>query len=103
MLHLEEWMNLKDLHNHGVSVSEIARRTGRDRKTVRKYLQSARPPRPRARKRKPSKLDPFKEYVLAPIRTVLPLSGLVQRPKLAFLSPDVLLLKSLRQLDALYW
>ena len=65
MLHLEEWMNLKDLRNQGVSLSEIARRTGRDRKTVRKYLKFSRPPRSRARQKKQSKLDPVKEYVLA--------------------------------------
>jgi len=63
MLHLEEWMNLKDLRNQGLSVSEIARRTGRDRKTVRKHLKLTRPAQPGARKPKPSKLDPFKEYV----------------------------------------
>jgi transposase len=64
MLHLEEWMNLKDLRNHGLTISEIARRTGHDRKTVRKYLNGDRLPQAQPRKQRPSKLDPFKEYLL---------------------------------------
>lgn len=65
MLQLEEWMNLKDLHNQGLPISAIARRTGRDRKTVRKYLNSQQPPRARPRKKRKSKLDLFQAYVLA--------------------------------------
>lgn len=65
MLQLEEWMNVKDLHKQGLSISEIARRTGRDWKTVRKYLKEGQPPRAKPRHRGPSKLEPFKEYLLA--------------------------------------
>jgi transposase len=43
----------------GLSIKEIARRTGRDRNTVRKALRSSEPPRYR-RAPRPSKLDPFK-------------------------------------------
>ncbi len=51
MLRLEEWMELQSLYQCGMSVSEIARDAGLDRKTVRKYLHQARepyqrPPRP---------------------------------------------------------
>lgn len=46
----------------GLSIKEIARRTGRDRNTVRKALRSSEPPRYR-RAPRPSKLDPFREEV----------------------------------------
>src|SRR6185312_4523991 len=64
MLRVDEWITIRDLDRKGVSVSEIARRTGRDRKTVRKVLTSETP----QLERKPaegrgSKLDPFREYI----------------------------------------
>ncbi len=34
MLKVDEWMTMRDLDRRGVSVSEIARQTGHDRKTV---------------------------------------------------------------------
>ena len=46
----------------GVSIKEIARRTGRDRNTVRRALRSSEPPVYR-RAAKGSKLDPFKEEI----------------------------------------
>ena len=65
MLQLEDWMDLKDLRNQGLSISEIARRSGHDRKTVRKYLKDNQPPQPKERQKKPSKLDPYKPYLLS--------------------------------------
>lgn len=56
-------MNIKMMYENGVSISEIARRLGRDRKTVRKWLISDGPPR-KIQRRRPSKLDPFKDYIL---------------------------------------
>lgn len=41
MLGLEDWMDIRSLHQQVLSVSEIARREGIDRKTVRKYLREA--------------------------------------------------------------
>jgi len=38
-------LNIKQMYENGVSISEIARRTGRDRKTVRHWLSSNGPPR----------------------------------------------------------
>lgn len=38
MLKLEEQFMIKDLYRKGVSISEIARRTGRDRKTIRQIV-----------------------------------------------------------------
>ena len=64
MLTVDEWITMRDLDRKGVSVSEIARQTGRDRKTVRKVLTSETP----QLERKPaevrgSKLAPFREYL----------------------------------------
>jgi transposase len=64
MLDLEEFLMLRDLFNQGLSISEIARRTGHSRGTVRKYLNSQVPPAPQERSRKPSKLDGYREYII---------------------------------------
>lgn len=44
MVKLEGWMRLQELRQRGLSISEINREAGLDRKTVRKHL--AGPPRP---------------------------------------------------------
>lgn len=64
MLRVEERFVIRELYGKGVSISEIARLTGRDRKTVRAALRqpllpAARPPRPR----RAGKLDPFAPYL----------------------------------------
>lgn len=63
MLRVDEWIEIRDLVRKGVSVSEIARRMGRDRKTVRKALAAGKPKRERARGERTSKLDPYREYL----------------------------------------
>lgn len=62
---MDEWITIRELAHRGVSQSEIARQTGRDRKTVRKVLEEA-APKPRLKSFKPreSKLTPFREYLL---------------------------------------
>ena len=52
------------LHEAGVGVKEIARRTGFSRNTVRNYLRNPRLPRYGPRPRADSKLEPFKPFVL---------------------------------------
>lgn len=62
MPHIDD---IRRLWSEGRDVTEIARVTGHDRKTVRKYLQvedfSPEAPAPKAKG--PSKLDPFKGYI----------------------------------------
>ncbi len=52
------------LHQQGCSLHAIARQTGLDRKTVRKYLRLDHLPLPQARGQRDSLLDPYKPYIL---------------------------------------
>jgi transposase len=55
---------IHDLYRQGLSIQEIARRTGHDRKTVRKYLKAGlEPPVYGPRAPRPSILDPYKVYI----------------------------------------
>ena len=65
MVQLGELMMILELHRQGLSVTAIARRTGRDPKTVRKYVERgieapAYGPRSVGR---PSKLAPFMGFL----------------------------------------
>jgi transposase len=65
MVQLGELMMILDLHQQGLSVTAIARRTGRDPKTVRKYIERglelpAYGPRQVGR---PNKLAPYLDYL----------------------------------------
>ena len=63
MLDVERWAELRREHFvRGVSIKELARRTGFARNTMRLALRSDAPPR-YERARRPSKLDPFKEEI----------------------------------------
>lgn len=55
---------LRDSFNEGLSISEIARQTGHDRKTIRKYINFETPPMRNKRNTAPSKIDPFKDYII---------------------------------------
>ena len=61
MLTLEDDVEIHALQRRGWNVSAIARRTGRDRKTVRKHLAGEGPTSERA----PSCLEPFGGYLTA--------------------------------------
>src|SRR5665648_686072 len=61
MLTEEDDVEIHALARRGWSVSAIARHTGRDRKTVRRYLAAAAPSREPAA----SCLEPFREYLAA--------------------------------------
>jgi transposase len=63
MVRVEQWAEIRRLYFvKRLSIKEIARRTGRDRNTVRKAVRSSDPPRYR-RRSVPSKLDPFREEI----------------------------------------
>jgi transposase len=63
LVDVEQWAEIRRMHFvAGLSIKEIARRTGRDRNTVRRALRSSEPPVYR-RASAPSKLDPFKDEV----------------------------------------
>lgn len=59
----EEWFEMREKYLQGVSISQIAREEGVDRKTARKYALSPTPPKRRKRKKRGSKLDPYKPYI----------------------------------------
>jgi transposase len=55
---------IHELHQQGVSISAIARQTGLDRKTVRKYVQQGlKAPRYGPRAPRPQRLDAYRSYV----------------------------------------
>ena len=54
MLKMEEWLLIRDLYSQGFSISEIARKTGFDRKTVKKYIRLKTLPEPQKRPTRPS-------------------------------------------------
>ncbi len=67
MVNLEERFMIREMHRKGLSISEIARQTGRDRKTVRKIIRTEQwavgnnPAR--RRRKKGQKLAPFEGYL----------------------------------------
>ena len=64
MIPTTDQMVFHDLKQQGLSLREISRQTGRDRKAIAKYLAlGLTPPRYKPRPPRPGKLDPFKEYL----------------------------------------
>ena len=64
MLTKEEWLLIRGLHSKAYSISEIARVTGYARETVRKYLNLETAPEFQKHPKRPSKIDPYKPYIL---------------------------------------
>ena len=64
MLALEERFMIREMYRKGVSISEIARRTGRDRKTIRQAVNAPNllPPKT-PRQVKACKIDPYAPYL----------------------------------------
>jgi len=50
---------IREMHRNGMSISEISRRLGIDRKTVRKYLKSDNVPKYTNTRERSSKIEPF--------------------------------------------
>lgn len=64
MVNLGEAMTILDLHREGLSISAIAERTGKDRKTVRKYLRRGLAvPSYKPREPRPRVMDPYLCFV----------------------------------------
>jgi transposase len=65
VIQLGELMMILELHRQGLSISAIARRTGRDPKTVRKYIERGLEPPAYGPRQvgRPSKLAPYLDYL----------------------------------------
>ena len=63
MLKMEEFLLIRDLYNQGLNISEIARETGFDRKTIWKYIAAQILLKPKKLETRLNKLDPLKEYI----------------------------------------
>src|SRR5215217_6829918 len=65
-----------DLARQGLSVSAIARRTGHDRKTIRKYIERGRePPAYKPREPGPALLGPFEAFLRERVGRLPDLTG----------------------------
>lgn len=63
MVGVEQWAEIRRLHRvEEVSIREISRRLGLHRKTIRRALEAAEPPK-YSRPAAGSKLDPFKDWI----------------------------------------
>ena len=75
MVEVEQWAEIRRMHFVlGVSIKEIARRTGRDRNTIRAALRSSRAPK-YSRPAAGSKLDPFKDEIHRLLKADAKLTG----------------------------
>lgn len=63
MLSVEVRFVIQDLFGRGLSISEIALRTGHDRKTVRRVVAQPLVAEARPRRRRPHKIDPYTAYL----------------------------------------
>jgi transposase len=64
MLGVETRFMIKDMYRKGISISEIARQTGHDRKTVRKVIKrDLTPMRRKAQAPRTRKIDPYTDYL----------------------------------------
>lgn len=74
MIRLEEWVDIVSMKRAGVSISAIAREFGVSRNTVKATLRRDGQPTYR-RREMPSKLDPYKPYLLERLREFPELSA----------------------------
>jgi len=64
MVRGEEALEIRKLYAQGVSISELARRTGHDRKTIRRIIRGEAEGECPVPRKRASKLDPFRDYIL---------------------------------------
>src|ERR1041384_1606107 len=72
MVGAEAALEMRVLHRHGKSIREIAREMGVSRNTVRRYLRDAEAERYKPRSPRPTKLDPFKDYIAERLTAAAP-------------------------------
>lgn len=77
MISLEAWVDIKSMIRQGRSIRQISRTTGLSRNTVRRYLREDDPPRYAPRPKRPSILDPYKDYLTARLEAVPELDATV--------------------------
>ena len=58
-----DYLDIKTMHKAGMTTVDIGLKIGYSDKTVRKWIKRDTPPR-YTRKPRPSKLDPYKEYIM---------------------------------------
>jgi transposase len=63
LLDTEGWWVINDLKREGMSIKAISEATGHDRKTVRRYIQAGGIPEYKERVKRPSILDPYKDFI----------------------------------------
>lgn len=63
MIQREGWYMIRELLREGLAISEIARRIGHDRKTIRKIRDAPGHPTAQERRKRGSKLDPYTPYL----------------------------------------
>jgi hypothetical protein len=63
MLKVEERFMIKNLHRRGMTINDIARITGHDRKKIRAILNGPVNPPAQRRRTRARKLDPFRPYL----------------------------------------
>lgn len=76
MLSVQRWAEIRAMKEvQGLSIKEIARRTGRSRNTVRAALRRSEPPGYGPRPKRPSKVDPFIDDICELLEEEPTLSG----------------------------
>lgn len=75
MITLEEWVDIRALHQQGYTIKQIARELGLARNTVRKALREEHSPQYSHRTPRASKLDPYKDYLRARLGQIPLISG----------------------------
>ncbi len=72
MITQEHFMEIQILQKQGKGIRQIAKELGLSRNTVKKYLNSKKPPKYQSKQKLPSKLDPYKVYLDKRIKDAKP-------------------------------
>ncbi|WP_143161135.1 helix-turn-helix domain-containing protein, partial [Pollutimonas bauzanensis] len=72
MLTQEQAVEIKVLMRHGAGIREMARELGCSRNTIRRYLRETAAEQYSPRTARPTKLDPYKGYLLERIEAARP-------------------------------